>query len=195
MASGFTPPSERSRSNRGDSHSEPELGSRPLVPAAATIMVQRPGTSSSSRAVVRTFTTQRSSNRDAIMPQLPLVMVPVVRLKSFLLPKPRFWRVRPSPMHTMRLGLHCKLRKQRRTANRGKGRLLNKRPCLAARCATKRGKLQMRPVRPCHRHSNLSKPQGLKHRLRCRRCTRLLPQQCHKHSNPSRLLELRRRWL
>ena len=65
MASGFTPPSERSRSNRGDSHSEPELGSRPLVPAAATIMVQRPGTSSSSRAVVRTFTSQRSSNRDA----------------------------------------------------------------------------------------------------------------------------------
>ena len=52
MASGFTPPSERSRSNRGDSHSEPELGSRPLVPAAATIMVQRPGTSSSSRAVL-----------------------------------------------------------------------------------------------------------------------------------------------
>ena len=65
MASGFTPPSERSRSNRGDSHSEPELGSRPLVPAAATIMVQRPSPSSSSRAVVRTFTSQRSSNRDA----------------------------------------------------------------------------------------------------------------------------------
>ena len=65
MASGFTPPSERSRSNRGDSHSEPELGSRPLVPAVATIMVQRPSPSSSSRAVVRTFTSQRSSNRDA----------------------------------------------------------------------------------------------------------------------------------
>ena len=56
MTSGFTPPSERSRSNRSDSHSDPELGSRPLVPAAATTMVRRPGTSSSSRAVVRTFT-------------------------------------------------------------------------------------------------------------------------------------------
>ena len=65
MPSGFTPPSERSRSNRGDSHSDPDLGSRPLVPAAATIMVQRPGTSSSSRAVARTFTSQRSSNNDA----------------------------------------------------------------------------------------------------------------------------------
>ena len=65
MASGFTPPSERSRSNRGDSHSDPDLGSGPLVPAAATIMVQRPGTSSSSRAVARTFTSQRSSNNDA----------------------------------------------------------------------------------------------------------------------------------
>ena len=66
MPSGFTPPSERSRSNRGDSHSDPDLGSGPLVPAAATIMVQRPGAaSSSSRAVARTFTSQRSSNRDA----------------------------------------------------------------------------------------------------------------------------------
>ena len=65
MPSGFTPPSERSRSNRGDSHSDPDLGSRPLVPAAATIMVQRPSASSSSRPVVRTFTSQRSSNNDA----------------------------------------------------------------------------------------------------------------------------------
>ena len=66
MPSGFTPPSERSRSNRGDSHSDPDLGSGPLVPAAATIMVQRPSAaSSSSRVVARTFTSQRSSNRDA----------------------------------------------------------------------------------------------------------------------------------
>ena len=66
MASGFTPPSERSRSRAGDSHSDPELGSRALVPAAATTMVpQRPdASSSSSRAVVRTFTTRRSSNQD-----------------------------------------------------------------------------------------------------------------------------------
>ena len=66
MPSGFTPPSERSRSNRGDSHSDPDLGSGPLVPAAATIMVQRPSAaSSSSRVVARTFTSQRPSNRDA----------------------------------------------------------------------------------------------------------------------------------
>ena len=41
-------------------------GPGPLVPAAATIMVQRPSAaSSSSRVVARTFTSQRSSNRDA----------------------------------------------------------------------------------------------------------------------------------
>ena len=53
-----------------------------------------------------------------LMPQPPLVTVPAVRLKSSQLLKLRSWRALPSPMRTMRLGLHCKLRKQRRTASR-----------------------------------------------------------------------------
>ena len=188
MASGFTPPSERSRSNRGDPHSDPDLGSRPLVPAAATIMVQRPGTSSSSRAVVRTFTSQRTSIV-MLVPQPLLVMVPAVRLNTFRLLKPRSWRVLPSLMRIMRLGLHCKLRKQHRTASRGKGVFLKKRPCSATRCAKKRGKLWMQPVRLYRRRSNLSKPQGLKHGAQCRRCARLPWQRCPKRSNPNKSSE------
>ena len=193
MPSGFTPPSERSRSNRGDSHSDPDLGSRPLVPAAATIMVQRPGTSSSSRAVARTFTSQRSSNNDANAstsssdgPRRPPQELSATQA-TFLA-----GAAVSHAHHASGVALQAA---QAAQDSQQRGKLLNKRPCLATRCAMKRGMLRMQPVRLCRRRSILSKPQGLKHRVQCRRCTKLLRQQCSKHSNPSRLLELKRRAL
>ena len=69
-------------------------------------------------------------------------MVPAVRLKSFLLLKSPFLQVLKSPMRTMRLGLRCKLLRQQRYTNRG------------------RGVLWMLPLRRCRRHGNLSKPHG-----------------------------------
>ena len=158
MPSGFTPPSERSRSNRGDSHSDPDLGSRPLVPAAATIMVQRPGTSSSSRAIARTFTSQRSSNNDANAstsssdgPRRPPQELSATQA-TFLA-----GAAVSHAHHASGVALQAAQAAQD-SQQRERDKLLNKRPCLATRCAMKRGMLRMQLVRLYRRRSILSKP-------------------------------------
>ena len=194
MPSGFTPPSERSRSNRGDSHSDPDLGSRPLVPAAATMMVQRPSASSSSRPVVRTFTSQRSSNNDANAstsssdgPRRPPQELSATQA-TFLA-----GAAVSHAHHASGVALQAA---QAAQDSQQRERQVVEQASLFGNALRHEARHVADAARQAvSQRSILSKPQELKHRVRCRRCTKLLRQQCSKHSNPSRLLELKRRAL